>query len=66
MSRFLDPMFAVFPLDWVGVDLIVDEAGNFTLIELNSGPRFTHFIQYNGEELVVKLYEEVLKALQEG
>ncbi|MEL6534491.1 MAG: hypothetical protein AAFQ98_03715 [Bacteroidota bacterium] len=63
IQGFVKPIFKVFPISWVGVDLLVDSSGGWYLLELNSGPRFQHFIQNHGTAEIVHLYSQVLKEL---
>lgn len=48
-------------LRYVGLDIILDENDQLFLIELNSGPQVNHFIENNGDEPIIDMYETVLK-----
>ena len=48
-------------LRYVGLDVIVDEQDTLHLIEINSGPQVNHFIEKNGETLIIDMYENILK-----
>lgn len=47
-------------LPYVGLDIIIDEDDNYHLIELNSGPRFTHYVNNHGDKAVVEMYRHIL------
>lgn len=59
-KEFAEPIFDKLNLGFVGLDIIVDINGDWHLIELNSSPKFTHFIQHNGENQVVEMYRTIL------
>lgn len=62
-ERFLAPAFRVLPVEFCGADLIEDARGRWFLLELNTMPGFYRFVQDNGEEPVVVLYEKIISAL---
>jgi D-alanine-D-alanine ligase-like ATP-grasp enzyme len=64
-KAFAAPIFPILPLGFVGLDIIVGVDGNWYLIELNSAPKFTHFIQYNGEAPIIDMYKFILANLIE-
>lgn len=55
--------FDTVPLGWVGFDIAVTKDGDHYLFELNSGPRFDHFIDDNGDTAVITMYQTVLTSL---
>ncbi|OGK16819.1 hypothetical protein A2690_03515 [Candidatus Roizmanbacteria bacterium RIFCSPHIGHO2_01_FULL_39_12b] len=60
-QKFVDPIFKTFPIRFAGLDVIVDENNQKYLIEVNSRPGFANFMRDNGEDEVIKLYENVLQ-----
>lgn len=63
LQKFITPIFEHLSLVYGGLDIAIDETGQFFLIEINSKPGFTYFIKDNGEDLVVKMFENILKDL---
>ncbi|MGI0117079.1 ATP-grasp domain-containing protein [Zooshikella sp. RANM57] len=63
LQTFIEPIFQHIPAIMVGVDIIRDITGKLFLIELNSGARFNHFIQFNGENPVIQMYENIFQQL---
>ena len=47
----------------LALDIAEREDGSLSLIELNSGPKFSNYISDNGQEKVVEMYEKILKKL---
>jgi len=62
---FLKPMFQRLCPGYVGVDLVRSASGEWVLIELNSGPRVDHFIEFNGPERVIAMYIRIVRRLLE-
>ncbi|WP_163836058.1 ATP-grasp domain-containing protein [Spartinivicinus ruber] len=63
LKNFVEPIFQHIPAAMVGVDIIRDISGDLFLVELNSGPKFSHFIEFNGEELIIEMYKTIFKKL---
>lgn len=55
--------FDVIPAGWIGFDISAAKDGQHYLFELNSGPRFDHFIDDNGDTAVVDMYQTLLTSL---
>ncbi|MEA3412145.1 MAG: hypothetical protein U9R74_11490 [Pseudomonadota bacterium] len=65
VSREFRPALELPGLKFVALDVIIDQVGDWYLIELNSAPQFNHFIRQNGMDSVVSMYERMLtKALE--
>ncbi len=62
---FLQPMFQRLCPGYVGVDLVRSISGEWVLLELNSGPRVDHFIEFNGSERVIDMYVRMVQRLLE-
>ncbi len=60
---FLQPMFERLRPGYVGVDLVRSVSGEWVLLELNSGPRVDHFIEFNGSERIIAMYARILQRL---
>ena len=59
-SEAFAPAINLPGLRFVALDIILDENNDLYLIELNSGPKFTHFTQANGDEMVIDMYSRIL------
>ncbi|ETX03366.1 MAG: hypothetical protein ETSY1_00275 [Candidatus Entotheonella factor] len=62
---FLQPMFQRLCPGYVGVDLVRSVSGEWVLIELNSGPRVDHFVEFNGPERIIAMYVRIVQRLLE-
>lgn len=47
-------------LKWAGLDLVYDVNGDWYLVEINSHPSFSKYVEDNGDQRVVELYRKVL------
>lgn len=63
MEDFIKPVFERFPISYGGFDIAVDKSGKLWLIEINSNPNYGIFIRDNSEQLVVEVFEKLLKSL---
>lgn len=61
ISQFIKPIFEKINLKYTGLDIVIDKKNKFHLIELNTTPGFSHFIESNGEEEIIKVYEKIFK-----
>lgn len=59
IAEFLKPVFNVLEIGFAGLDVIFGENGNKYLIEINSQPGFRYFVEQNGKEEIVKMYEKI-------
>ncbi len=67
LVSFVRPAFDISGLDYVGFDIVMGKDGSFYLLELNSGPKYGNFAEYNGKKPVVALYKRILnRVLDEG
>ncbi len=64
IDQFIQPIFQKMAIAYVGVDVALDDQGNYWLIEANSHPNFDIFIRDNGEEVIVQLFQQVLEYLK--
>ena len=62
---FLQPMFQRLCPGYVGIDLVRSVSGEWVLLELNSGPRVDHFIEFNGPERIIAMYLRIVQRLLE-
>ena len=60
LVSFVRPTFGITGLEYVGFDILMRNDGNYYLLELNSGPKYDHFIKCNGDEAVVAMYKKIL------
>jgi glutathione synthase/RimK-type ligase-like ATP-grasp enzyme len=61
---FVTPLNNVLELQFSGLDVVQDHAGNWWLIEINSQPDFELFIRDNGEAPVIEIYKKMLTRLK--
>lgn len=52
--------------EWIGLDIARDAEGKWWVLELNTRPGFNYFIRDNGDSEIVKMYEKLLKRIQNG
>lgn len=65
IQQFIAPIFETIDLTYTGLDVVKDTAGKFWLIEMNSKPGFSLFIEDNPQaEPVKKLYRTILSDLK--
>ena len=60
LQEFVRPVYEKLAIGFVGFDIIRSCDNTVYLLELNSGPRFDHFIESNGPEHVISMYEKIL------
>lgn len=63
MEDFIKPVFERLPINYGGFDIARDKSGKLWLIEINSNPNYGIFIRDNSEQLVVEVFEKLLKSL---
>lgn len=63
IAQFIQPIFQQMAIVYVGLDIAVDQHGQYWLIEANSHPNFDIFIRDNGETAIVHLFEKILQYL---
>lgn len=63
LHSFLQPIFEHTDLQYAGLDIVQEESGGLCLLELNSKPGFKYFIQDNGEDTVIQMFETILSDL---
>jgi glutathione synthase/RimK-type ligase-like ATP-grasp enzyme len=60
INQFIQPIFQKMAIAYVGLDVALDDQGQYWLIEANSHPNFDIFIRDNGEEAIVQLFQKIL------
>jgi glutathione synthase/RimK-type ligase-like ATP-grasp enzyme len=65
IDEFIQPIFQKMAIAYVGLDIALDDQGNYWLIEANSHPNFDIFIRDNGEEEIVQLFQKILEYLNQ-
>ncbi|PIE41371.1 MAG: alpha-L-glutamate ligase [Gammaproteobacteria bacterium] len=63
LSEFCAPLFDKLMIPFCGLDIARDHLGRLWLIEANSSPGFEYIIEGEGEEIAVRLYENILRTL---
>lgn len=66
LLEFVLPVYQVLDIGFVGFDIVRSQEGSLYLLELNSGPRFDHFVQFNGREKVIAMYQTILNRLSQN
>lgn len=64
LNHLCESFFEIWPLKYGGLDIIEDEMGKFWLIEVNTSPSVALFIKDNGNEKIIKLFQEILLELK--
>jgi glutathione synthase/RimK-type ligase-like ATP-grasp enzyme len=63
IADFIKPMFDIFDVQFVGLDVVIDENEKMFLLETNVQPGFSYFVKDNGDEKLVDMYEKILKKM---
>ncbi len=63
LQKFISPIYEKLSLKYAGLDIARDKNGDFQLIEINTQPGFSYFINDNGEEELIKMFEKILSDL---
>ncbi|NQY65118.1 MAG: hypothetical protein HRT38_15610 [Alteromonadaceae bacterium] len=64
LDDFCSPIFSKLMIPFCGLDVALDNTGEFWLIEANSSPGFDHIIEHEGDNYIVDLYQKILKSLE--
>lgn len=60
IKNFCLPMFDKMMIPFCGLDIALDINGDYWLIEANSAPGFDKIIIDEGDDIIIKLYENIL------
>lgn len=63
LEEFCAPIFSKLMIPFCGLDVALDQDNSFWLIETNTSPGFDCFIKHEGDDVVVGLYQEILRDL---
>lgn len=63
LMEFVLPVFKVFPVLFVGFDIMIQPDNNIWLIELNSSPRFDNYINTFGDKKIISLYLHIFSSI---
>ena len=63
MENFVQPIFQELPVNYAGFDITIDKNGAYWLIEINSAPNYDIFTRDNDKEIIVKMFQAMLKGL---
>lgn len=66
MQKIVSELYKAFPINYAGLDIIMDDGGKLWLIEINSDPSYSFFIRDNGEETIINLFSKMFSDLAEG
>lgn len=65
LEHFVAPLFEQLSLVYGGLDICVDLAGNYCLIEINSQPAYKLLVESEGEQILVDLYVKIVQYMKE-
>ncbi len=63
IENFVQPIFQELPVNYAGFDIAIDNNGAYWLIEINSAPNYDIFTRDNDKEIIVKMFQKMLKSL---
>ena len=63
IENFVQPIFQELPVKYAGFDIAMDNNGTYWLIEINSAPNYDIFTRDNDQEIIIKMFREMLKGL---
>lgn len=63
MRTFIAPIFDTLDLEYAGLDVAIDTAGELYLFEINAAPAYNYLIESNGNGPLIELYKRMLRAL---
>jgi len=66
IQKFINPIFKVVPINFVGIDLVIDNTGKMFIIELNKAPGFELFARDNGIEPLKDMLKIILKDIMKN
>lgn len=61
IEQFAQPIFQEINLTYCGLDIAIDEQGQYWLIEINSSPGFGLFIRDNSSEILIDVLAKMLQ-----
>ena len=61
IQTFINPIFAQIPVFWSGLDVVIDQYDKMFLIEINTAPSLSIFLEHNPDVVVYHLYQIGLK-----
>jgi len=59
LPGFAKPALELPGLPYVGLDIIKNTKGEYCLLEINSGPKYDHYVQAQGTEGIIAMYERI-------
>ena len=63
IDNFVKPICQEIPINYGGLDIAIDQDGNYWLIEINSHPGYEFFIRDNDEKIIIDIFITMLKSL---
>jgi len=66
ITEIVDKSPTLKSFEWIGLDIARDADGVWWVLELNTRPGFNYFIRDNGDSEIVKMYEKLLRRIQNG
>ncbi len=59
-AKVFRPALTLSGLDYIALDIILTAEDELYLLELNSGPKYNHFADNHGADIVISMYETIL------
>ncbi|NEO83340.1 MAG: alpha-L-glutamate ligase [Spirulina sp. SIO3F2] len=63
IQHFVEPVFEALNIPYGGFDVVRDHNDQLWFIEVNSHPNYSIFVRDNGDEPVIRVFEQVLEML---
>ena len=60
IHKFIEPIFKTLDIFWCGLDIVIDQNGEIWLIELNTSPGFSYYLESNDLQSITDLYRKAL------
>ena len=62
LQAFIGPILKVLEVGFAGLDIIEAENGQKYLLEINTEPGFSNFVEKNSDEPIIEMYCKILKS----
>ncbi|MBA3678740.1 alpha-L-glutamate ligase [Candidatus Saccharibacteria bacterium] len=63
LQEFTSNIYSKLAIEYCGYDIAIDKTGKMWLIEANTVPMFTIFLEHNSADLLIDMYEKILHTL---
>lgn len=66
LEQWMQPIFQKLPLKYGGLDIVEDSNGKFVLLEINSQPGYSFFLQDNDSSQLEQFFDVFIKDLKDS